>query len=267
MSPIAEKGKTGMPTNIRTALRIATVILAALFLVSCVLNLGAMIPLGFADLTFSSPSMSIAEFEVVIGLALLASAFFSRLYPYAGAHILASVGIASGLLSPEVQGLARNLHETMLPVAILGWALLAAEARSTYRSRSRQGAGKTSRELVTALQFFVGGLVTLGGLGYASSATYPVGTALGLIHLVVGLAGLYAGYAFLKRKAWSPQFLIATNLVTIAYSAFSESVAEIYALMPPGIGDALIGTILAIIVSCAILFLVSKRVLTDGDGR
>ena len=65
-----------MPKNMRPALRIATEILAALFLVSCVLNLGAKIPLGFADLSFSSPSMSIAEFEVVIGLALLAAAVF-----------------------------------------------------------------------------------------------------------------------------------------------------------------------------------------------
>ena len=147
----------------------------------------------------------------------------------------------------------------MVPVAIIGWILLAVEARSAFRSKVSQGESKTSRELVTALQFFVGGLVTLGGLGYASSATYPVGTALGLIHLVVGLTGLFAGYAFLKRKAWSPPFMVAMNIVTIVYSAFSEGAAEIYALMTPGIGDALIGTIVAIIVSCAIIYLLVSR--------
>jgi uncharacterized membrane protein YccC len=76
---------------------------------------------------------------------------------------------------------------------------------------------------------------------------------------VVGLIGLFSGYAFLKRKAWSPSFLIAINIVTIVYSAFSESVAEIYALMPPGVGDALIGTILAIIVSATIIYLLVSR--------
>jgi len=246
-------------TSTRQAIRLFTALLAAQFLLSCALNFGAKIPLGFAQLSFSPPVTSIAEFEVVIGLVLLAAAAVSRLYPYAGAYILASVGIAEGLLSPGVQGVARNLHETMVPVAIVGWVLLAVEARSSFRSRDRTRVGKERRDLVTALQFFVGGLVILGGLGYASSATYPVGTALGLIHLVVGLVGLFAGYAFLKRKAWSAPFLVAINIVTIVYSAFSESAAEIFALMTPGIGDALIGTIVAIIVSSVIVYMVLSR--------
>jgi len=95
-----------VPTNIRQILRVVTVVLAALFLVSCVLNFGAKIPLAFAQLSFATPSMSIAEFEIVIGLVLLAAASISRLYPYAGAYLLASVGIAEGLLSPGVQGFA-----------------------------------------------------------------------------------------------------------------------------------------------------------------
>jgi hypothetical protein len=83
---------------------------------------------------------------------------------------------------------------------------------------------------------------------------------LGLIHLTVGLTGLFAGYTFLKRERYSRRLLIAINAVTIIYSAFSESMAELYALMPPGIGDALIGTILTMIVSSVIIFLlVSKK--------
>ena len=156
-----------MPSNIRQIVRVVTVVLAALFLVSCVLNFGAEVPLGFDQLSFSTPSMSIAEFEIVIGLVLLAAAAVARLYPYASAYILATVGIAEGLLSPGVQGLARNLHESMVPIAILGWVLLAVEARSSFCSRARTGTAKERRDLVTALQFFVGGLVTLGGLGYA----------------------------------------------------------------------------------------------------
>jgi hypothetical protein len=247
-----------MPSNIRQAVRVVTVILAALFLVSCVLNFGLKIPLGFAQLSFSTPSTSIAELEIVIGLVLLAAAAISRLYPYAGAYLLASVGIAEGLSSPSVQGLARNLHESMIPFAIGGWVLLALETRSAYKSRAAS-VGRANRELVTALRFFDGALVTLGGLGYASSATYPAGTALGVVHLLVGLTGLFAGYAFLKRKPYSRRLLLAINSVTIAYSAFSESLAEVYALMTPGIGDALIGTIIAIVVSITIIYLLASN--------
>ncbi len=239
----------------RQLVRVVTVMLAALFLLSSALNFGAKI----AQLSFSSPSASIAEFEVVIALALLASAVVSLLYAYAGAYLFASVGIAEGLSSPGVQGLARNLHETMIPFAVAGWILLALETRSAYRSRAKTGRSQERRDLLTALQFFVGGLVTLGGVGYARSATYPVGTTLGLIHLTVGLTGLFAGYSFLKREPYSRRFLIAINAVTIVYSAFSESMAEIYAFMPPGIGDALIGTILAIIVSGVIIYVLVSR--------
>lgn len=253
-----------MPNLTRKAIRAATLLLAALFLLSSSLNFGAKIPLGLATLSFRTPVMSIAEFEVVIGLVLLAAAIVSRLYPYAGAYILATVGIAEGLLSPQVQGFARNLHETMVPVAIAGWALMAVETRGVLRSRAGKPDSGARRELVTALQFFVGALVTLGGLGYASSATYPVGTALGLVHLVVGLVGLYAGYSFLKRRRGSARLLLWINGVTIVYSAFSEGAAEAFALMTPGIGDALIGTIVAIIVSVVIIYLVQRQGYRDA---
>jgi hypothetical protein len=241
-------------------IRLTTVVTAALFLVSSIMNFGAKIPLGFTELSFSTPLMSIAEFEVVIGLALLAAAAFSWLYVYAGAYLLALVGIAFGLANPDVQGLARNLHEAMLPFAIGGCVLLALGARSAYNSRANPSAGQIKRELITALQFFVGGLVVIGGAAFARNGTYPLGTVLGLIHLAVGLTGLFAGYAFLRRKVWSRRLLIAINGVIIAYSTFSESLAQVYALLPPGINESLIGTVLAIVVSAAILYLLlSKR--------
>ena len=95
----------------------------------------------------------------------------------------------------------------------------------------------------------------MGGAAYARSGTYPFGTAMGLVHLAVGLTGLFAGYSFLRRKHWSQNFLIGINYLTIGYSAFSETIAEIYALLPPGINDALIGTIIAIIVSATIIYI------------
>lgn len=232
-----------------------TVLTAAVFFISAILNFGAKIPVGFAELRFSAPLTSTGEDELVIGIILLAAAGVSRLYVYGAAYVLALVGIASGLLSSQVQGLARELHEVMLPLAIAGCALLVLEAKSAYNSRTNRRGREINREVITVLQFFVGGLVVLGGLAYAANGTYPLGTALGLIHLSVGITGLYAGYAFLRGKAGSRILLIAINSVTIVYSTFSESAAQIYSLLPPGINDSLIGTIIAIIVSCVIIYL------------
>jgi hypothetical protein len=60
--------------------------------------------------------------------------------------------------------------------------------------------------------------------------------------------------------------LLAMNGVTIAYSAFSEGLAEVYALMTPGIGDALIGTIIAIVVSVAIIYLLASNKSLGQSG-
>jgi hypothetical protein len=247
-----------MPTTARRILRALTVVLAAIFLLSASLNLGAKIPLGFATLSFSSPLGMIADFEILIGAALLVAAAFSRLYAYAGGYLLGVVGIVEGLVSSDVQGLARDLHETMIPFAVVGCIMLAIDARSAYKAKGTLTPNEKNRGMILILQFFVGALITLGGAAFAASGTYPVGTVLGLIHFAIGIAGLYGGYSFLKRGSNSRQLLITLNILTIVYSIFSESLAEIYAYLPPGIGDALIGTIIAIIVSAAIIYLLQS---------
>jgi hypothetical protein len=247
------------PTITRRTLLFATVLTAAVFLLSAILNFGVKIPLGFAELRFSAPLASTGTDELVIGIVLLIAAAISRLYVYGAALILAMVGIASGLLSPEVQGQARELHEVMLPLVILACVMLALEARSAFVSRTDRSASKVSREATIVLQFFVGGLVVLGGLAYAANGTYPLGTVLGGIHLAVGIVGLYAGYAALKWRTWPRTLLVAINGVTIVYSAFSESAAQLYSLLPPGVNDSLIGTLIAIIASCAIIYLVLSK--------
>lgn len=224
------------------------------------MNLGAKVPLGFAELSFSSPSTSTAEFEVAIALALVASAWFSLSYGYAGAYLFSSVGLTEGLLSPDVQGAARGIHEAMVPFALTGWLLLAFEAQRSYSSARPRPGGESSLELVIALQFFVGGLVTLGGAGFARGAVFPVGTALGLVHLGLGLTGLFGGYAVLRKKPWSRSFLLAVNGLTIAYSGLSEGVAQVYALLPPGVTDALVGTVVAIVASSLTVWLLLARV-------
>jgi hypothetical protein len=245
-----------LQSNARWLIRLMAAVTAALFLLSSVMNLGAKIPLGFTELSFTRPLTQIGEFEVVIGVVLLVAALLSSPYLYAGAFLLALVGIAFGLASADVQGLARSLHEAMLPFVIGGSILLALETRTTYRRSKVSSSGDgTRRVLITALQFFTSALVVIGGTAFAEDATYPVGTILGLIHLFAGLAGLIAGFAFVKRMDWSRRAVIVTNVVIIVYSAFSETLAQIYAFLPQGVGDALIGTIIAIIVSAAILYL------------
>jgi hypothetical protein len=241
--------------NTKLPLRIVTILLAFLFLLSAVLNLAYKITIAGSTLAFTSPSASIAEFEVVIGTLLVVAFALSNLYVYGGAYLLASVGIAEGLLTSSVQGLARGIHEAMIPFLAVGWLLLILAARKSYIAKQREL--QKRRQIITILQFFVGGLVTLGGTAFARSGTYPVGTLLGSIHLAVGIAGLFGGYVYIKRKTWSANFLIWINAITIAYSTFAETLAEIYAYLPPGINDALIGTILAVVASIAILFLIS----------
>jgi hypothetical protein len=234
------------------------VILASLFLISASMNLGLKIPLGFTELGFAAPSMSIAEFEIAIGSILLVAAALRNRWALGGAYLMSIVGITEGLLASDVQGLARVFHETMVPFAIGGVALVAIDARAAYKAKRNKNAKQKSFEITTALQFLVGGLVTLGGAAYARSGTFPVGTALGLIHLAVGLAGLLGGYFFLRRKPWSREFLIGINSLTISYSALAEGLAQMYAFLSPGINDALIGTIIAIIVSAVIIYRLSN---------
>lgn len=241
-----------------TTIRSFTLVLSILFLSSAVMNFGFQIPLGFTVLSFSDPSSTIATFEVFIGGILFFAAVFSNLYFFGGTYILAIVGIVEGLLSPEVQGLARIMHEVMIPFAIFGSVLVVLDGVRSYSSRKYVGNEKR-REIVTVLQFFVGALVTLGGAAFARFGTYPVGTALGLVHLVVGVSGLFGGYYFMKRKPWANKLLIGTNALTISYTAFSETLAQVYDYLTPGITDSLIGSIIAVVVSAIILYLVTRK--------
>ena len=56
-----------------------------------------------------------------------------NLYVYGGAYLFGVVGIAEGLLSSDVQGLARYIHESMLPFVIAGWILLAVDAQKSAK--------------------------------------------------------------------------------------------------------------------------------------
>jgi hypothetical protein len=114
---------------------------------------------------------------------------------------------------------------------------------------------------VVVLQFLVGGLVTFGGYAYAFFAANSFGAELGWIHFAVGLVGLVAGFLTLTRRiAQLRGFLIAINIVTIVYSLFSETLAETESLLVgPDLVGSLVGTLIAVIMSGAIICLIVRR--------
>jgi len=118
-----------------------------------------------------------------------------------------------------------------------------------------------TRRAVVALQFLVGGLVTFGGYAFAFFAANSFGAALGWIHFAVGLVGLLAALLTLTvriSQLWG--FLIAINVVTIVYSLFSESLAETESLLGgPDLLGSLIGTLIAVLMSTAIIYLLFRR--------
>ncbi len=121
--------------------------------------------------------------------------------------------------------------------------------------------GMATRRAVVALQFLVGGLVTFGGYAFAFFAANSFGAALGWIHFAVGLVGLLAALLTLTvriSQLWG--FLIAINVVTIVYSLFSESLAETESLLGgPDLLGSLIGTLIAVLMSTAIIYLLFRR--------
>lgn len=123
------------------------------------------------------------------------------------------------------------------------------------------------RSAIIVLQLLVGALVTMGGILFATLAVNSFGTDLGLIHLSIGVTDILSGVAFLQAKPWSRSLLLAVNAVTIAYSSFSESIVEIQSLLPSfaSIGS-LIGTLIAIIMSFAVIALLLRVRPSTGDG-
>jgi hypothetical protein len=118
----------------------------------------------------------------------------------------------------------------------------------------------TNRQLVIVLQLLVGALVTMGGALFAVFALNPLGTALGLVHFTSGVVGLLAGVMLLRSTAVSRRFLLAVNGWIISYSALSESIVQIASLPTSRVSiGSLIGTIIAIMMSCMIVYLLLKR--------
>ena len=120
---------------------------------------------------------------------------------------------------------------------------------------------KATRWALVALQFLVGGLVTFGGYAFAFFAINSFGAELGWIHFGVGLVGLLAAFLTLTARISQLRgFLIVINVVTIVYSLFSETLAETESLLGgPDLIGSLVGTLVAVVMSAAIIYLLMRR--------
>ena len=120
-------------TRVPAILRVAIFVDAIVFLTAALLNFGTKIPLDFAELSFPVPIWQAGVGEAVIGLALLTSAATRRATISWAAFWMSVLGIAFGLSSPRVQGLARDVHVILVPLAVIVFGLLLWQ-----RQRSRQ---------------------------------------------------------------------------------------------------------------------------------
>jgi hypothetical protein len=126
--------------------------------------------------------------------------------------------------------------------------------------KSVSGVFGNKKTAITVLQFLVGALVTLGGASFATFALSTFGRSLGLAHLSIGVIGIIGGLAALGARPWSWRFLLIINALTVVWSSVSESLVEIDSLLPPSASlDSLIGTIIAIVMSGAIIYLLSRK--------
>jgi len=111
-------------------LRAVTAVYAAVFLAAALLNFGLDLIVGQLEVMFSAPIWQAGAGEAIIGLTLATGAITDRARVLWTAYVLSALGIAFGLLSVRVVGAAREIHIILVPLAIVGFALLIARRRS-----------------------------------------------------------------------------------------------------------------------------------------
>ncbi|HEY7488625.1 MAG TPA: hypothetical protein VH912_29560 [Streptosporangiaceae bacterium] len=107
------------PDRSAKLLRIVLLIDAAVFLGAALLNAGVEIPLGFGTLRFADPIWQAGTGEAIIGATLLAAGLTGRVRLSWVAWSMSVLGILFGLSSARVQGLARDIHVVLIPLAVL----------------------------------------------------------------------------------------------------------------------------------------------------
>jgi hypothetical protein len=106
-----------------------TIVDGVVFLFSSLQNFGVHLAFGPLDLYFSDPVWQAGVGEAVIGALLLVAAFRHRARVYWVAYLVSVLGIGFGLSSHRVVGAARDVHIILVPLAIIGLALVVSRQR------------------------------------------------------------------------------------------------------------------------------------------
>jgi hypothetical protein len=105
-------------------LRVACCIDGLVFLLAASLNFGLQISFSGVRLYFPDPIWQAGIGEAVIGLTLLVAGITGRRSIIWVAFWLSVFGIAFGLASARVQGLAREIHVVLVPLSLVVFGLL-----------------------------------------------------------------------------------------------------------------------------------------------
>lgn len=213
-SQIPSDGKT----RTFTVLRLLVLLDALAFLTAALLNAGLKIPLGFAELSFPVPIWQAGIGEAAIGLSLLVAAALGSVTLSWVALWLSVAGIIFGLLTPRVQGPARDIHLLLVPLAIIIFGLLLWQ-RHQNRRQSKQAVGQ-STEAAAAARVEVG-----------RPAWAPVSIAIGVLMVAATVAFVVASLVHFG-------VVLALGPVTIADPFGGAAIPEAVIAAVLGIGAA-----------------------------
>ena len=110
--------------------------------------------------------------------------------------------------------------------------------------------------ILVVLEIVAAGIVFFGGIALTYFGTEKV---LGLVHASLGLLGFPVAYGLWRRCCWAFAATMILNLATILYSTLSEIIAFNGVLVTPeALQGSLVGTIIAITISIAIIILLVR---------
>ena len=109
--------------------------------------------------------------------------------------------------------------------------------------------------LLAVLELIVGGIVVLGGAALVYFSTDSTGTSLGIVHAILGLMALPAGYLLLTGNARARTLTLGVDAAIIAFSTASEIILSTASSLPSGpFADSVIGTGVAVLIAALIVY-------------
>jgi hypothetical protein len=124
---------------------------------------------------------------------------------------------------------------------------------------TRMNANPRARaSLLAVLEFFVGGIVVLGGAALVYFSTDTTGMSLGIVHSVLGLMAFPAGYLLLTGKARARALTLGVDAAIIVFSIMSEIILSTTRSLPSGpFFDSIVGTAVAVLIAAVIVYRLS----------